>query len=59
MIPNPGSDEAVKQGCLCPRMDNGFGRGVYQDDNGEWQFWINADCKLHGGNTEEVRDDLL
>lgn len=26
-IPNPGSEEARKQGCLCPVVDNEFGKG--------------------------------
>ena len=32
--PNPGSDEAVDAGCLCPVMDNRRGEGlmVVQDD---------------------------
>ena len=25
--PPPGSPEAVKLGCICPRMDNGHGKG--------------------------------
>lgn len=41
--PNPGSDEAVKQGCTCPVLDNRRGLGVYGDN-----FYINADCPLHG-----------
>jgi hypothetical protein len=45
--PTPGSDEAIAQGCTCPVLDNGRGRGAYQVD-GKWQFWINADCPLHG-----------
>ena len=43
---SPGSDEAVAQGCTCPVLDNGRGRGAYQID-GKWQFWISADCPLH------------
>jgi hypothetical protein len=27
VIPNPGSPEAVKQGCTCARMDNANGKG--------------------------------
>ena len=42
--PNPGSDEAVKQGCVCARMDNGYGRGYY----GGPGFVITLDCPLHG-----------
>lgn len=41
---NPGSDEAVKAGCLCPVMDNGHGKGAWGRDG---TFWINGDCPLH------------
>lgn len=46
--PKPGSDEAVAQGCECPVMNNGHGRGYCQDEKGEWVFVVNADCPLHG-----------
>lgn len=45
--PNPGSDEAIKQGCKCPRIDNIDMAGVV-DENGEPLYWINEDCPLHG-----------
>jgi hypothetical protein len=48
----PGSKEAIAKGCKCPVMDNGYGRGAYQVE-GEWQFWINGDCPLHGIKEEE------
>lgn len=56
-IPNPGSDEAVKQGCTCPRMDNGWGRGVYLDEKGEMQFWISEDCPLHSDLKKEAKNE--
>jgi len=42
-VPNPGSDEAIADGCTCPRMDNEFG---------EWRamgghFVIAHGCPLH------------
>ena len=43
--PNPGSDEAVDAGCLCPVMDNRRGKGAYLGKND--MFWINAECPLH------------
>lgn len=49
-IPNPGSDEAVEQGCRCPRLDNGRGRGF--EIHGETCFWINEGCPLHGNIKE-------
>lgn len=45
--PNPGSDAAIKQGCTCPVLDNGHGRGV--GGNGEKHgWWITEGCPLHG-----------
>lgn len=42
--PNPGSDKAVKQGCTCPILDNGYG----DDELGKTRgFWIRRDCPLH------------
>lgn len=45
--PNPGSPEAIEQGCKCPVMDNHNGMGLITGD-GQPKFWINFDCKLHG-----------
>ncbi len=42
--PKPGSDEAIEQGCTCPVLDNGHGRGSARGEN---IFWISGDCKLH------------
>lgn len=44
-IPNPGSDEALRQGCTCPVLDNGHGDEELGRIRG---FWINAECPLHG-----------
>jgi hypothetical protein len=41
-VPNPGSDEAIKQGCTCPVLDNAHGKGSYRGG-----FFITADCPLH------------
>jgi len=43
--PNPGSDEALDQGCVCAILDNNHGRGRFGD--GE-QFSVRLDCPLHG-----------
>jgi hypothetical protein len=45
-IPNPGSNEALKQGCLCAVLDNTHGKGAYNGKPGT--FWITEDCPLHG-----------
>lgn len=44
--PNPGSDEALALGCLCPVMDNCHGQGAYGP--GSDVFWVDDSCKLHG-----------
>jgi len=49
--PNPGSDEAIKQGCVCPVLDNAHGRGwmggVKDPDTGGVVFVYRVDCPLH------------
>lgn len=51
-VPNPGSDEALALGCICPVLDNAHGRGAYggyiYDAVGQPFFWTNAHCPLHG-----------
>lgn len=49
--PNPGSPEARKLGCKCPRCDNANGEGL-----GNGLFWINQSCPVHGGKSDENRD---
>ena len=45
--PNPGSKEAIKQGCTCPVIDNHYGAGrPYGNDV---CFVYNLSCPLHGG----------
>lgn len=51
-IPNPGSPEAVAQGCKCAVMDNHCGRG-YRGQSGV--FVVTASCPLHG-NPQEAPD---
>ncbi len=45
---NPGSPEAVEQGCQCPRSDNNNGQGMPGG-----LFWVGSDCPLHGGEKDE------
>lgn len=56
--PNPGSDEAIKQGCICPVMDNAHGKGdaifgMTDPNTGAPRFWIDTNCPLHGIKKEE------
>lgn len=41
--PNPGSDAAREQGCICAVMDNNH--GLYPAFGGGW--WITAGCPVH------------
>jgi len=49
--PNPGSPEAIDQGCTCPVDDNARGRGFPMTD-GEMCFYVEAACPLHGVPSE-------
>ena len=50
--PTPGSPEAIRLGCACPRIDNGHGRGwmggVKDTKTGETLFVITVGCPVHG-----------
>lgn len=50
VVPNPGSDEAVAEGCTCPVIDNGYGRGVGVNHpvSGLPIFVFDWACPLHG-----------
>jgi hypothetical protein len=65
VIPYPGSDEALKQGCRCPVLDNCHGKGIPKCDCPPlfWPeegvdpvigptFWVNDDCPMHGKGKE-------
>lgn len=61
--PNPGSPEAIKQGCLCPVIDNAHGKGylggVKDPETGETVFVWRADCPLHGISPNAARIEAL
>ena len=42
--PKPGSEEAIKQGCTCPVLDNGHGTGYMGQKD---VFIYNGDCPVH------------
>lgn len=44
---NPGSKEAVKNGCTCPVLDNAHGHG-HLGHGGSFGWWIDVECPLHG-----------
>ena len=52
---NPGSPYALDHGCLCPRMDNSNGLGIFggaKDKNGKVSFWISENCPMHGKGSD-------
>nr|DAS94098.1 MAG TPA: hypothetical protein [Caudoviricetes sp.] len=55
--PTPGSVEAAKQGCVCPIIDNCYGKGV-GGNGAEHGWWVTAECPLHGVNGEEINFEL-
>lgn len=61
MIPNPGSIEARDQGCCCPVLDNGRGKGwmggVKDPETGETIFVITMSCPLHGTESDYGKRD--
>lgn len=46
-VPNPGSAEAVKQGCKCAVLDNNYGKG-FPYGGKKPSFWVSENRKLHG-----------
>ena len=42
--PNPGSEEAIEAGCICPVLDNEHGRGYMGDPNA---FVYTKGCPVH------------
>lgn len=54
-IPAPGSKEAIEMGCLCPVVDNNYGKGYCRSPEGEILFCYNANCPVHNVkvNTDE------
>lgn len=57
-VPNPGSKEAIDEGCSCPVLDNHYGRGLKLNDSDEPLFWQNENCCLHGIEAEISRGVL-
>jgi hypothetical protein len=49
--PNPGSDEARAEGCICPVLDNNRGRSAPWPPDG---WWMREDCPVH--STEVAGD---
>ncbi len=52
--PNPGSNAARAQGCVCPVLDNNHGTSPPWPPNG---WWISEECPIHGAGWKEPSDD--
>ena len=48
----PGDPQAIIDGCICPVIDNRYGRGIYTGEDGLPVFIYNQGCKLHGAAKE-------
>lgn len=48
--PNPGSDEAIAEGCKCAVLDNNHGRYAPWPPDG---WWITEGCPVHAPRGEE------
>ena len=47
----PGSEEAIKEGCICDPMNNHHGKG-FTVPGKETIFWKHEDCPVHGVEAE-------
>lgn len=50
--PNPGSVEAMDQGCICAVLDNAHGRGAWGTSGPDAVFWITDGCPVHAPKKE-------
>lgn len=60
-VANPGSDQALLDGCRCPVLDNAHGAGYLggmRDKDGQPMFVIVDCCPLHGSETDYVQRRL-
>lgn len=52
-VPNPGSKEAIEQGCKCPVLDNCHGKGFPYGGSDEPCFYISGNCPVHAGGKDD------
>jgi hypothetical protein len=50
--PNPGSDDAILRGCLCPVHGNNYGRTPPCPPSG---WWITPGCPVHAAAEPRIR----
>lgn len=49
-LPDPGTDEAVDQGCTCQYRDG------EPSDNDRWPDWLICGCPVHGAEGLDASD---
>ena len=57
VIPSPGSSGALEQGCTCPILDNGHGKGYMggmKDEQGKTIFVFAEGCPLHWNRSDRA-----
>ena len=48
--PNPGTKEAIDAGCICPVLDNNYGKGIpikTKDGTIQTGYWMDGACPIH------------
>jgi hypothetical protein len=53
--PNPGSDAALDQGCICAILDNNHGKYSPWPPDG---WWITGGCPVHAPGVPIEDDDI-
>lgn len=53
--PSPGTEEAQRLGCICPVIDNHYGKGIPYPEGP--MFIINGGCPLHDPN-EQITPEI-
>lgn len=57
---NPGSDEAIENGCTCPVLDNAHGKRCgWPTVDGGPAFWVTQDCPLHSMEVNLKREEEI
>lgn len=54
-IPNPGSDQAIRAGCICAVLDNNHGKWAARPPD-DW--WITSGCPIHWDQYQDTKRGL-
>ena len=56
--PTPGSQDARRNGCICPIIDNNHGGGCGRTHpDGTPMFWVVEDCPIHSADLRRAREE--